>query len=223
MTKYKVLLALSIGFCFASCLGLLLNLKSTFLSVIISVLLIPGSILARPFSDSRELSSPLGTLAGNAVVCALLAYGFVAHKLGNTSEAKLRFVTIWVAALAFTLASLASIPALNPLWPRGMNALTKQETDLGQALPIGMTLSQARDVLYSRSISFQQNLEKSAGVVLSGKYGTVTAAAGDQVISSRLPTEAGEFPCSYAIDVVLVFGPDDSLKQKYIHRFPLCP
>jgi hypothetical protein len=38
-----------------------------------------------------------------------------------------------------------------------------------------------------------------------------------------MPTEAGEFPCSYAIDVVLVFGPDDALKQKYIHRFPLCP
>lgn len=223
MTKYKIILALFIGTCLASCLGLLLNVKSTILSVVVSMLLVPGSLLALPFSDLRELSSPLGTLAGSAVIYSLLAYIFLTNKLRNASELKLRFVVIRVAALTFILLFLACTPALNPLWPRGMNALEKQEKSLGQALPLGMTLSQARDVLNSRGIVFQQNREESASLVLSGKYGTVTAAAGDQVISSRLQTEASQFPCGYAIDLALVFGPDEALKQKYIHRFPLCP
>jgi hypothetical protein len=104
-----------------------------------------------------------------------------------------------------------------------MSALAKQEIDLEQSLPLGTKLIQARDVLNSRGIVFQQNLEKSTTLVLSSKNGSVTATSGDQVISSRLETASGQFPCSYAIDIVLVFGQDDALKQKYIHRFPLCP
>jgi len=36
-------------------------------------------------------------------------------------------------------------------------------------------------------------------------------------------TDSGQFPCGYRIDVVLVFNNERRLRERYIHRFRICP
>lgn len=225
MTKYKLILALSIGVCFASCLGLLLNVKSTLLTLAVSLLLAPGSMLASLLSGSwTEISDPVGILAGSTVLYGAVAYGLISHKFGSATRSKMRLTTIRVAASAFALMLLASIPALNPLWPRGMKELARQEKSLQEGLPVGMALEPARAFLRSRGIQFYENTEEKQGIILDNTKGvTVTASPDDQIISARFQTEASQFPCGYDMQIVLLFGRDDRLKQQYIHRFRVCP
>jgi hypothetical protein len=51
----------------------------------------------------------------------------------------------------------------------------------------------------------------------------VTAQSGDTVVVSRFQTEAFQFPCWYDMQIVLVFGHNRTLKQRYIHRVRMCP
>jgi hypothetical protein len=120
-------------------------------------------------------------------------------------------------------AVLACIPALNPLWPHGMKELARQESDLQTAIPVGASLEQVRGVLNSRKIQFYDSTQPSNGVVLQNPEETMTAQSGDTVLVSRFDTGAFEFPCGYDMQIVLVFGPTHNLKQRYIHRFRMCP
>jgi hypothetical protein len=135
---------------------------------------------------------------------------------------QLRRIAGWSIAPVAAVAVLACIPALNPLWPHGMSELAKQESDLQIAIPFGMSLDQVRDVLNSRKIQFHESTE-SDGVVLQNPSETITAQSGDTVLVSRFQTDAFQFPCGYDIQIVLLFGHDRNLKQRYIHRFPMCP
>jgi hypothetical protein len=80
------------------------------------------------------------------------------------------------------------------------------------AIPIGIGMDGARAVLRSKGIQFQEQGETSQAIVLDRQDRSITAA-GDHVISARLETEASQFPCGYDIEVVLLFGPDERLKD----------
>jgi len=121
------------------------------------------------------------------------------------------------------LVGLVCIPRLNPLWPRDMAELTRQEKVLQDALPMGMGMDGAHAVLSSKGIKFQEETQTSKAAVVNRHDRSITAAAGDRVISARLETKASQFPCGYDIEVVLLFGPDQRLKDQYIHRLRLCP
>jgi hypothetical protein len=136
----------------------------------------------------------------------------------------LRRIAGWSVLPVAVLATLACIPSMNPLWPHAMTELARQESDLQTAIPVGMSLKQVRGVLNSRKIQFYESTEQSDGIVLQyPQERTMTAQSGDVVLVSRFDTEAFEFPCGYDMQIVLVFGHNGNLKERYIHRFRMCP
>ena len=87
-----------------------------------------------------------------------------------------------------------------------------------------MGLQDARSVLKSKGIQFYESIQDSEDVVFNnGIDRKIMAAAGDRVLSSRFQTSASTFPCGYDMQVILVFGHDEKLKERYVHRFPICP
>jgi hypothetical protein len=136
---------------------------------------------------------------------------------------QLRRIACWSVAPVAAVAVLACIPAMNPLWPHGMADLAKRESELQTAIPVGTSLEQVRGVLNSKKIQFYESTEPSDGIVLQNPEETITAQSGDTVLVSRFQTEAFEFPCGYDMQIVLLFGHDRNLKQRFIHRFRMCP
>jgi hypothetical protein len=104
-----------------------------------------------------------------------------------------------------------------------MAELSARESDLQRALPVGSNLTNARNVFKSRGIEFSDSVESADRIVLQGVGEKITASAGDRVLASNLPTSASKFPCGYRLDILLVFSPDDIMKERHIKRFPLCP
>jgi hypothetical protein len=104
-----------------------------------------------------------------------------------------------------------------------MDQLSKSENELQEALPVGMELDQARAVLRSKGIDVHEETETSESLVLKREDTSITAEAGDRVISARLETDAAQFPCGYDIEVVLLFGRDEKMKNQYVRRLPVCP
>jgi hypothetical protein len=144
--------------------------------------------------------------------------------LRRTPLEQLRRIAGWSIAPVTVAAILACFPSMNPLWPHGMKELARQESDLQTAIPVGASLEQVRGVLNSRKVQFYESTQSSDGIVLQyPNEATMTAQSGDTVLVSRFDTEAFEYPCGYDMQIVLVFGPTHNLKQRYIHRFRMCP
>ena len=224
MAKHRVMLALLGGAGFTALSLLLVKLLSpSGISLFLSLLLLPGGTIVRLGSGSQDISPPLLVFAVNAVVYAAIAFIGLTIFGPRIAVEKMRLATIRLAFPAGILVGLACIPAINPLWPRGMTELTKQEKVLRDAFPVGMGMGGARAILRSKGIQFQEETETSKAVVVTRPYGSVTAAAGDRVISARIETHASQFPCGYDIEVVLLFGPDERMKDQYVHRLRLCP
>ncbi len=221
--KYKVLIALLFGSGAVSSICLLLNIHSLVVSVVASILLLPGGVLATFLFRASEITPPLAVLAGNALMYSAAAFIVLVVLPSSLSVAAMRLVTIRLTIPAMLLVGFACVPAFNPLWPRGMAELTKQEKGLQEALPLGMGLDQARAVLLSKRIRFQEGTESSETVVLKREDTSITAGAGERVMWGRLETDASQFPCGYDIEVVLVFGPDERIKDQYVHRSRVCP
>ena len=224
MGKYRVALTLLCGAGFTSLLLLSISLVSpSGIALLLSLLLLPGIVVAHLAARSQEFDPPLLVLAANAAVYAVVSFvGLYIFGRGVAAE-RVRLATIRLAFPVVVLVGLACIPALNPLWPRGMKELSKEEKGLQDALPVGMAIDGARAALRSKGIQFQEEAETSKAVVVNRPEGSITAAAGDRVISARLETEASQFPCGYNIEIVLLFGQDDKIKDQYIHRLRLCP
>lgn len=104
-----------------------------------------------------------------------------------------------------------------------MADLAKQESELQIAIPVSMTLDEVRGVLKSRKIQFYEFGEPTGGLVLENRDTTINAQAGDSVLVSRFQTEAFKFPCGYDMQIILLFGHDGILKQRYIRRLMMCP
>lgn len=224
MARYRVAVSLLCGAGFTSLVLALIKLSSpSGVALILSLLLLPGGIIAHLAVRSQEIGPPLLVLAANAAVYAGVLFVGLSILARRVAAEKLRLSTIRLVLPVAILTGLVCVPALNPLWPRGMTELTKQEKVLQDALPMGMGMDVARAVLRSKGIRFQEETETSNAVVVSRPDGRITAAAGDRVISARLETEASQFPCGYDIEVVLLFGPDGRMKDQYVHRLRLCP
>lgn len=224
MAKYRVAVALLCGAGFTALLVILIKLSMpSGIALLLSLLLLPGSAVAHLAVGSQEIGPPLLVLAANAVVYAVVLFVGLSVFGGGVPAEKMQRATIRLMFPVAILIGLVCIPALNPLWPRGMSELTKQERTLQDALPVGMGMDGARAVLRSEGIQFQEETETSQAAVINRSGKSITAAAGDRVISARLETEAGQFPCGYDIEVVLLFGPDERMKDRYVHRLRLCP
>ena len=114
------------------------------IALLLSLLLVPGSAVAHLAVGSQEIGPPPLVLAANAVVYAVVLFvGFSVFGGGVPAE-KMQRATIRLRFPVAILIGLVCIPALNPLWPRGMSELTKQERTLQDALPVGMGMDGAR-------------------------------------------------------------------------------
>jgi hypothetical protein len=217
MTKYRLAIAVLWGLGFTALLSLLLNLSLAF-----GIFLFPGGILAAVLSNPKV--HPMAVVfAANTVMYGLAVFVVISLRFRNTGSDQLRRFAGFSLLPVITLAALAGFPRLNPLWPNGMPELAQQESELQNAIQPGMGLEQVREVLTSKRIRFTESAEPTGGIVLQNPPTTMTAQIGDTVLVSRFHTEAFEFPCGYDMEVVLLFGRDGKVRERYIRRFPMCP
>ena len=219
MLVNRIIAATLIGIGFTSLLAVLLNVPLQPLVYLAFLLLAPGGIVGSMLFKVSWLGSPVPVLICNAVIYSAAAY-LVFHRLRYQLSAK---GTLVIAAAALPLASLACVPSLNPLWPRGMSDLEEKERVLREGLPADSDLTSARAFLRGRGIDAYEYSATSEDVVLRRATVKVMAQPGDHVLSARVPTAAQQFPCSYDIEVILVFDRQEKLKQSDISRIGICP
>jgi hypothetical protein len=185
-----------------------------------SLFLLPGGLIQGLVSGTN---SPITVLSADFLVHSVIV--FVATS--TFSEVRRRVEShppsLWFALAVEVLVCMACIPTLDPLWPTGMTQLASREAQLHETLPIGIDLAQARGLLRSQGIEFWEVVEKYDSIISTRPEGRLSAASGDTVVSAKVWTEALEFPCGYRIDVILVFGKEGRLTDRYIHRLRICP
>lgn len=215
MTKYRFAIALLWGIGFTSLLCLLMNVNWFF-----GFLLFPGGLVILPW---LTLDSMASLFAANVLVYSTAAFVVVVLQFRKAGLAQLRRIAGWSVLPATVVAALACFPSMNPLFPHGMTELAQQESELQAAIPLGMSLEQVRGVLNSRNIQFNEYVDPYGGLVLQSREATMTAQSGDTVLASRFQTEAFKFPCGYDMRIILLFGRDRNVNQRYIHRLMMCP
>ena len=194
-------LALLAGAGFTSLLPLLLNLNSPVLALFVSLLLSPGGILIGLKSPSAEFYSPAALLTINACLYTVLIFVLLSLR-PSVRVSRLRAAALIMAVLA--ICAMAASPRFDPLWPVGMDELAGQEKVLRGSLVTGMTMDDARRVLQSRNIKFNEQPMQN-------------------LIFTRIPTAAGQFPCGYDLYLSLSFGHDGKLSRADIGRVRVCP
>jgi len=200
MTKYRLMLALAAGAGFSALAILLLNLNSGLASVILSILLLPGGMVSAFASRSRDLYSPLAVLGANAAIYAGLAYLLLGRYFSRINVEKARSSLTLSAVSAFVLVFLVCIPSLNPLWPRGMRQREQEERELREGLLVGSRLDQSRAFLRARGIEVHEEQVKARLEVPRRRGPSFVLQPGDRLVSARITTDAGQFPCGYAIE-----------------------
>jgi hypothetical protein len=182
------------------------------------IALFPGGFIASVLFHS---DSPLLLVTITAFVYSGLCYVLFSIKrdLGPSS---LRLAAIRMVIPVALLVVAACIPTLDPLFPEGLTELKRQESALQNDLPEKMMIEDARAVLRSKKIQFNE-FEPYPGLVFQRGNAAMTASAGDRLIHSRFSTNAREFPCGYDMEIDLLFDASGKLNQRYIHRFRMCP
>jgi hypothetical protein len=219
MWKYRIVLAWLCGFGILSVLLLLLNISSL---IALSILLLPGAILTA-LLPTNELEQTLLMFAANALVYSMIAFAGIVFSGRDMAIQKIRAMTCALAIPVAVLVSLACVPRLSPLWPRGIAELTRKEKALQDSLPLNMGVETARRGLSSQGIAFREETVTSQTVLLERQNRSISAAPGDHYISARVETEAVQYPCGYVIQVILLFGQDERMKDQYVQRERICP
>jgi hypothetical protein len=223
MWKYGLGVALLGGLGIVSVLLLLLNISSSgTLTVLLSILLLPGGILSALF-PTNGLGQTLLIFTANALAYSMLVFGGIALFGRDMALHKIRATMFALAIPVAVLVSLAFVPRLSPLWPRGITELTRKEKALQDSLPLNMEVETARRVLSSQGIAFREKTVTLPTVVLERENRKISAAPGDHYIWARAETGAVQYPCGYVIQVILLFGQDERMKDQYIRRLRICP
>ncbi len=221
MTKYRVCASLLVGVGFVSVLCLLLNIR--FLNLGLFALFAPGAIALYVLNFAQG-DSNTALLAANMVIYSLFAFCVILLRFRSSPIEQYRRFTALMLLPVVAVLILVCFPVLNPMLPVGMAELGRQERELQQALNPSVNVQEARSVLEKRGIDFGEHLQESDGLVFQdGLDKPITGSTGDLVLVSRWRTSATSFPCGYDMEVVLLFGPDEKMKDRYIRRFPMCP
>jgi len=223
LAKYRMILALLAGAGFTALITELLNVPFFPGPILLSIILMPGGLLASLFSGSDGFGPPLAVMAANALVYSMIAYAAFTWSLREAAVRRMKSATLIFTAPALVLSCLACVPSLNPLWPRGMAHLAEEEKSLREGLPVGSGLDHSRAFLQARGIKPYVEKKSLQPVTLQRGPTKIVAQPGDQLISARIPTEAGQFPCGYAIEVLLIFDTNEKLEQSHIDSLRICP
>ena len=219
MWKYRIALAWLCGVGFLSVLLLLLNISSL---IVLSILLLPGAILTA-LLPANELLQSLLMFAANALVYSMIVFAGIVRFGRDMAFHKIRAMTCALAIPVAVLVSLACVPRLSPLWPRGIAELTRKEKALRDSLPLNMEAETARGVLSSQGVAFREKTVTSQTVLLERQNRSISASPGDHYFSARIETGAVQYPCGYVIQVILLFGQDEKMKDQYVQRERICP
>jgi hypothetical protein len=226
--EYEVVLALLSSAGITSLFVLLVDLLlKTPLAMVFAVPLLPGGLLDAIVLRSKTsiglFPNLSGVLLGNICFYAVIIYIAIRFFCQRVAPAAMRR---WVIRLVFPvipLFGIACVPALDPFQARGMQAMENQQLDLKSAFQEGVTLDDARTLLRAKHVAFSEANGWENGVLLQRPEKTIKTQSGDHVISIRLATEASQFPCTYEIQAILVFGKDQTLRDKFIGPWPVCP
>lgn len=104
-----------------------------------------------------------------------------------------------------------------------MKQLAVEEKDLGQGLPVGTQLGLARSFLQARGIVFYEQNVKLEQEIPQPSSPSMVVHPDDRLVSARITTDAGRFPCGYAVEIGLVFDAHDVLRENRVNRLRLCP
>ena len=121
----RLILALLAGVGFTALIALALNIPSP-IALFISLLLLPGGLLASAFVPAPRLESPLLAFLFNACFYSITAYLLLNH-WPRLELKKARSAVLLLAIPVPVLAWLACIPSISPLWPQGMSQLEEIE------------------------------------------------------------------------------------------------
>jgi len=223
LIKYRMVLAVLAGAGFAASITLLVNAPGSLSPFVALIFLMPGSLLASRLFRSDGLGPPLAVLAASALVYSTIAYVSFALWLRSANLRKLKSLTLYLSGPALGLVGLACVPSLNPLWPQGMAQLAETENALREGLPKGASLERSRAFLQARGVKLYEEKLTVQQVVLERGDTKLVAHPGDQLVSARIATNAGQFPCGYAIEVLLIFDASKNLEQNHIDRLRICP
>ena len=113
--------------------------------------------------------SVLLIMAGNAAIYSILGFPVVWGLTRAKSAHALRLASAWLAFPVAVLVALALYSSLNPMLPGGMFKLERQATELQNAFPAGMSVEQARAVLRSKNIYFDEN-RNNRGTGFAGRW-----------------------------------------------------
>jgi hypothetical protein len=221
MTKYRICVSLLSGLGFVSLLCLLLNIPVV--SLLLFALFAPGAIATTLVLRFANWDSNLALFAANVVIYSMVAFVLIILRFRDSEATALRRFAVRMLFPVAAISFLACFSAFNPLVPVGMAELSTLELGLQQAIRPQMRLQDARAVLTAKGVEFNEHLEDSQSLVFQGQDKKITAAVGDRVLVSRFRTSAFNFPCGYDMEVILLFGQDDKLKDQYVRRFPMCP
>ena len=162
-------------------------------------------------------------LGANAVVYAGLAYFLLGRYFSRINVEKAKYSLALSAAPALAFVFLACVPSLNPMWPRGMQRLAQEESELHDGLPVGSRLDQSRAFLRARGMEAHEEEVKIRQEIPRRNGSSFVVQPGDRLVSTRITTDAGQFPCGYAIEMGLVFDANGVLRENHIDRLRLCP
>lgn len=220
MTKYQILVALLGGLGFVSVVCLLMNLPV--LNALLLLVVSPGATALRMLPGSLSNSIPK-ILVANVLIYSLIVLIVIFFRFRDVQVARLRQIAIGMILPVTVTSCLAFFTSFNPLLPKGMRELSRQELGLQQALPLGMGLQESRSLLVAKGIQFHESLTDSELSWDEAPDTKISLHAGDRVLSSRFRTPASSYPCTYDMKITLVFGQDERLKDRYIHRAQVCP
>jgi hypothetical protein len=213
MTRYRLSLAALFGVGLSILAPLSLR-GPLWLAVAAWYCVYPGIRVAEFFAQP---DSALLIMVGNAAFYSGLAFLIVLCFKRILTAPSLRLASVWLAVPVTGLLILSLYPSLNPMLPGGMVKLERQATELQNAFPDAMNVEQARAVLRSKNIYFDESETPSGWVLLSDGKTTMLASSGDRLIKGGVQTNSGAFPCGYDIAVDLLFDASGKLKQRNIH------
>jgi hypothetical protein len=212
MTRYRLSLAALCGVGLAILAPLSLR-GPLWVAVPAGYCVYPGIRVAEFFAQP---DSVLLIMTGNAALYSILAILIVLGFKRILTAPSLRLASIWLAVPVAGLIILSLCPSLNPMLPGGMAKLERQATELGNAFPDAMNVEQARVVLRSKNIYFDESETPAGWVLLSDGKTTMLASSGDRLIKGGVETNSGAFSCGYDIAVDLLFDASGKLKQRDI-------
>jgi hypothetical protein len=216
-----VILSSLAGMVIASLLPLLVNVWRLEWTALL--LLYPGGLLTSLIAPGKLVPHPLFLLVANAIFYAMVFFLLSLVFRRSLTASRVRTGGRILAILAAGLFALACVPQLNPFWPHGLDQLATRETEIRGLIHSDMTIDQVRAALQRESMPVNEETEDSPREILRNGNTTILAAAGDRVLSSRFRTDATQYPCGYDLEVLVLFGTDGKIKNRYVAPLPICP